>query len=85
MDEPRGALELTSVWRWSQSPPYGSCVSSCRPYAIAYGLLWPMAYGLWPTQYDAPCGGNGRYARPAVPWPMMRRVAVAGATRALRC
>eukprot|EP00966_Prymnesium_polylepis_P065422 1518599-Prymnesium_polylepis.1 len=33
--------------------------------------------------YDAPCGGSGRYARPAV--PMMRRVAVADATRALRC
>eukprot|EP00966_Prymnesium_polylepis_P047100 1090897-Prymnesium_polylepis.1 len=26
--------------------------------------------------YDAPGGGVGRYARPAVPWPMMRPGAV---------
>eukprot|EP00966_Prymnesium_polylepis_P306591 7084871-Prymnesium_polylepis.2 len=26
----------------------------------ALATLWPMAYG-------APCGGSGRYARPAVP------------------
>eukprot|EP00966_Prymnesium_polylepis_P257024 5937034-Prymnesium_polylepis.1 len=38
---------------------------------------------LWrPMAYDEPCGGSGRYAFGGL-WPMVRRVAVAGATRAL--
>eukprot|EP00966_Prymnesium_polylepis_P175687 4066211-Prymnesium_polylepis.1 len=30
---------------------------------VAYGVLW-----VWPMAYDAPCGGSGRSAPPAVPW-----------------
>ena len=39
-------------------------VTRCRwlpAHSNGFPKSWPMAYG-------APCGGSGRYARPAVPW-----------------
>eukprot|EP00966_Prymnesium_polylepis_P148859 3439034-Prymnesium_polylepis.1 len=64
-----------------------------RPGAVS-GATRALRCRVWHEAYDAPCGGSGRYVRPAVPWlargtcgrwPMMSPGggAVSGATRAL--
>eukprot|EP00966_Prymnesium_polylepis_P128503 2972256-Prymnesium_polylepis.1 len=51
---------LSSRCLLSLSPLARACMRvGCFVLASLRTAVWPMAYG-------APCGGNGRYARPAV-------------------
>eukprot|EP00966_Prymnesium_polylepis_P041046 952585-Prymnesium_polylepis.1 len=53
-------VQSVSCGAWSPRTDHfdESSWESPLPRASKEGLTWPMAY-------DAPCGGSGRYARPA--------------------